>query len=192
MNNFLKNAVLLSHKIIEELIRPGDIVVDATCGRGYDSLFLANLIGETGRVFCFDIQKEALESTGLLLANKGLDKRAELILDSHEKLKEYIKVSPAVFMFNLGYLPSGDHNITTMAKSTVQALQAALEILAESGVISLVSYSGHPGGKEEQDALIEYLGNLDQKVYEVLETRFINQFNNPAVLYIIFKSGGKK
>ena len=40
------------------------IGVDATCGRGKDTLFLANIFKE---VYAFDIQDEAIESTKELL-----------------------------------------------------------------------------------------------------------------------------
>ena len=44
-------------------IKEGDTVADFTMGNGYDTLFFSKNVGESGRVFAFDIQPAALEST---------------------------------------------------------------------------------------------------------------------------------
>lgn len=47
----LKNARHLAARYMEEILRPGDIAVDATMGNGKDTQFLCELVGETGRVY---------------------------------------------------------------------------------------------------------------------------------------------
>ena len=37
-------------------VRTGDVVVDATCGNGLDSLWLARAVGRSGKLYAFDIQ----------------------------------------------------------------------------------------------------------------------------------------
>ena len=49
--------------------------------------------------------------------------------------------------FNLGYLPGGDKGIITISKTTLLALEAAKKMLIPGGLISLVVYVGHPGGR---------------------------------------------
>lgn len=49
--------------------------------------------------------------------------------------------------FNLGYLPCGDKATITKSETTLQALEAAKRILTPGGLISLVVYVGHPGGR---------------------------------------------
>ena len=53
---------LHKHFILEHL-GEGDICVDFTMGNGGDTLFLSKTVGETGKVYAFDIQEEALTST---------------------------------------------------------------------------------------------------------------------------------
>jgi ubiquinone/menaquinone biosynthesis C-methylase UbiE len=53
-------------------VRPGDTVVDATCGTGQDTVALARAVGETGQVFSFDIQKKALLLTEARLHSHGI------------------------------------------------------------------------------------------------------------------------
>ena len=82
--DFAQNALGLSHKFIYEHVSPGNVCIDATAGRGRDTLFLCELVGESGKVFAFDIQEEAINSTRELLnANK---KSATLFLECHSKM----------------------------------------------------------------------------------------------------------
>jgi hypothetical protein len=39
-----------------QVLRPGDTAVDATCGNGHDSLFMAQCIGPSGRLHAVDLQ----------------------------------------------------------------------------------------------------------------------------------------
>ena len=55
------------HSIIRSQIPEGGVYVDATMGNGHDTLFLCEMAGENGSVWAFDIQDQALESTGNLL-----------------------------------------------------------------------------------------------------------------------------
>ena len=52
-----------AHDIWRRVVRPGDTCVDATCGNGYDSMFLASLIGPTGHLIMLDIQVGQSTST---------------------------------------------------------------------------------------------------------------------------------
>ena len=48
-------ALQVAHQFIESHVRPGAFCIDATAGRGNDTVFLASLVGETGKVLAFDI-----------------------------------------------------------------------------------------------------------------------------------------
>ena len=57
-------------------------------------------------------------------------------------------------MFNLGYLPGGDHAIVTKPESTVSAIVQTYRLLRMGGLISVLCYRGHVGGMEESLAVI--------------------------------------
>jgi hypothetical protein len=61
-------------------------------------------------------------------------------------------------MFNLGYLPNGDHAITTRLDSTIPAIEAAYQLLRPAGIMTIIAYPGHPGGREELRAVRDTLG----------------------------------
>ena len=56
----------------------------------------------------------------------------------------------------------------TRGNSTIQAIESLLELLKVGGLIVLVVYHGHEGGKEEKDALIAYVQQLPQSYAHVL------------------------
>ncbi len=180
-------ALEFSQGQIARVIEPGDTVLDATCGNGKDTLFLAEGVGPGGKVFAFDIQDAAIEATAKLLAGKGLLERASMHRDSHENILQYIRVPLKAAMFNLGYLPGGDHAAITIPESTIRALEGALSLLLPRGLVSVVAYSGHPGGEYEKDMVREFLAKLDQRQYAVLNYEFINQINHPPQLFLIEK-----
>ena len=183
----LKNSLIISHELVSKVVQPGDIVVDATMGNGNDTLFLANLVGDTGKVFAFDVQQLALDNTKKRLMDAGLLERAELILDGHQNIGKYVPTGIRAVMFNLGYLPKGDHNIGTKAETTIAAIENSMELLCKEGIVMLVIYYGGDSGFEEKDAVLEYFKTLDCKKYSVLVHDFVNQVNCPPIAVCIEK-----
>ena len=100
------SALNIIHRIIEEKVQPGDICIDATAGRGNDTLFLAKLVGETGHVTAFDIQQDAVDSTRALLEANGMSDRADVLLKSHSEMDEVCEEGTvSCITFNFGWLP---------------------------------------------------------------------------------------
>lgn len=184
----LKNTVNLSKFFVKEYIKPGDVVVDATAGNGKDTLFLAQKVGEKGLVYAFDVQNLAIQRTKSLLKKHGLLERVKLIQDGHENIDVYLSAQkPSCIMFNLGYLPNSDHRIITKPDTTLKALEKSLKLLAPAGIISIVTYQGHPGGYEEHSAVISFTRKIDQRHFSVVHCKFINQINDPPELILIEK-----
>ena len=119
------NTLGLAHEFLRRSVRPGDVCVDATAGRGRDTALLCRLAGADGRVLAFDVQPEAVRQTQALLAEEGL--RAEVYLDSHANLLRYLPPeSVQAVVFNLGRLPGGGpHHFTTPGR-TPPALSVGL------------------------------------------------------------------
>lgn len=117
MGNIIKSTTDLALHIAREYIRPGGVIVDATCGNGHDTLALAEAarsiaeaareISATGaansdicsdstiKLFAFDIQQDAINATGRLLMSEGFinelsDGSIRLICDSHAKMDQYL------------------------------------------------------------------------------------------------------
>lgn len=138
-----------AHQAIAQVLRTGQQAVDATVGNGYDTLFLARQVGPSGHVHGFDIQPEAIEETHRRLKAANLNDHVSLHLKSHEFLSTSLSSPPSAIVFNLGYLPGGDHALTSSPETTRSALKQALELLLSGGVLSVMAYPDHPGGAEE-------------------------------------------
>ena len=74
----LQSARHIALEVFEKTLAPGDRAVDATMGRGRDTLALCRLVGEAGRVYAFDVQLAALLETRALLESEGMLCRASL------------------------------------------------------------------------------------------------------------------
>ena len=171
-----------SKRIISE-IENKNIAVDMTCGRGNDTLFLAENFKQ---VYAFDIQECAINDTNKLLNDNSLN-NYKLFNDSFINIDKYDINNIDCVMYNLGYLPKGDKSIHTISTDTLESLKKVLKLMNKDGIISICFYPGFPSGKEESILLDNYLRTIDQKEFDVLKYDFINQVNNPPYLVLIRK-----
>ncbi len=182
--NVLKNTTALALTMCLQYADPEGTAVDATCGNGHDTLWLAERFA---RVYGFDIQESAIEATRARLKEEGVE-NVELIHDSHAKMADYIKERPRVIVFNLGYLPGGDKSISTESGSTLDALAAALKMLDVDGLLCITMYQGHCEGYLERLKVLDWAKSLDKGLYHCIRTDMVNQPNRPPeVLWITKK-----
>jgi 16S rRNA C1402 N4-methylase RsmH len=138
--------------------------IDATAGNGFDTEFLARAVGAKGRVYAFDVQDCAIQSTRKRLEEAGLLGRVSLIQTDHAHMREELACGMRgqiqLICFNLGYLPNGDHEITTQSGSTVQALHESLLLLNPGGALSVIAYRGHHGGMAEAESVGRFFTEL--------------------------------
>lgn len=176
------------HSFIEGHVKPGDICIDATMGNGNDTALLSKLAGEKGHVIAFDIQQAALEHTREKLEKEKCPRNYELLLISHEKMGEYAgEHTVSCITFNLGYLPGGDHKLSTKADSSIRAMETGLELLEKKGLMTVCIYSGGDSGFEEKDAVLSYIKGLDPKKYLVIVSEYANRPNHPPIPVLIIK-----
>lgn len=186
LNNMV-DLLELQKRFILAHLRPGDVAVDCTMGNGNDTAFLSETVGETGRVYAFDIQEAAIESTRAHLATLGCPENYTLIHASHHRILEFVKESPKAVMFNLGYLPgSGKKQVTTLRETTMEAVRGALSILASDGILLVAVYPGHEEGRLEGEMLGEYFATLDRRLICCSCFKIVNSPTSPY-FYIVEK-----
>lgn len=171
--SLLSRPMTCAHDWISRIVSPGDAVVDATAGNGHDTVFLARLAGPSGQVHAFDVQKEAICATRERLEKEGLLTPAvRLHLASHDRLAELVGGPVKAVVFNLGYLPGGDKKTVTRTESTLAALKQAAALIAPNGLLSVMCYPGHEGGKEEAEAVEAFLSRLPHHSWRAANTSF--------------------
>lgn len=179
-----------AHQFQQTALRPGDLAIDATAGNGHDTLFLAQTVGPSGHVYAFDLQPEALAKTQQRLDSACIE-HVTLINASHTRMSAAIPHEShgqiGGIMFNLGYLPGGDKSIRTDTKSTLKAIEQSLSLLRGGGCLTIIAYTGHPGGKEEADDVAQLLHALPSKQYELTEPETNPEMTAPPQLYVVYK-----
>ena len=182
--NIIKNITEFSHYLALSYLDDDSVCIDATVGRGNDTLFLCE---NSKFVYGFDIQPEAIDDTKKLLNNHGLN-NYELYCMSHEFLLETIKQDVDFIIFNLGYLPKGNKDITTTNTTTIEAIKQSLQLLKKGGAVLIVMYHGHQQGKIEREDLLEFCRLLDKGEFHVGYISFPNQPSTSPEILIINKN----
>lgn len=183
----------LAHDLISDILRPGDIAMDATVGNGHDALFLAQQVDPSGHVYGFDIQQAAIDATLEKFRQADLC-QLTLFHASHAKMSakipEQCHGNIKAIMFNLGYLPGSDKSVITRTESTLAALTAATQILAAGGIVTVMAYPGHQGGDTETGQVEQWMERLDSGQFTV-ETFYSTENKDTAPRLFVIRKAGK-
>ena len=187
MIELLRRQTRLAQAFVGDVAQFGDIVIDATIGTGMDTLFLADAVGDEGKVYAYDVQQCAIEHS---IQRLGKKKKSVVFYNhGHEHIlrdsKTWDNASIKAVMFNLGYLPGGNKEIYTKKKSTLLALEGSLEILIPGGVITVCTYA-HESGQIENEAVLYWAKNLG-KGYTTHRFQTLNRNGSPE-LFLIMKN----
>ena len=174
----------LAHSQWSHIIRPGiDSAIDATCGNGYDSIYLAKMLfslddpidytSMKSELVCVDIQKQACESTRDQLAQwmdpSILEKHVQIVHSSHSPLpRPKDDSSVALVVWNLGYLPnSNEKELYTQMESTISSIVDAALMVRIGGMLSITSYpKTNPKENCAVHGLVEALALLSSKEHD--------------------------
>ncbi len=178
------SLVTEAHKTIQGALSADSMTLDATMGNGHDTLFLAR---HSAKVYAFDIQQAALDTTYQQVGKHHFTDKVVLIHDSHERICLHIPADKkmGVIMFNLGYLPRGDTAIITKTMSTLSALDQALKILSPNGIISILCYPGHTGGQEEMTTVTNWYQQLNSHQFAITIIHSMQETDQSPRLFIL-------
>lgn len=176
----IERIIPFAHSKVKDIIKESDIVIDATCGNGHDTLFLSKI---AHHVFAFDIQEQAILETKAMLEQQNVT-NVTVIQDSHISFKKHNIDNPKVIMYNLGYLPGADHSVTTLASTTILSITEGLEILSVHGLIAITVYPGHQEGLLESMELEQFVSLLPSTQFNVLKYQMLNKNKSPYNILI--------
>ena len=183
----MKLTALAQQFIAESPLRD-PVAIDATAGNGLDTVFLAEWVGEKGQVHAFDIQQCALQNTLHRLKQAGLDQRVSLHCASHDAMPDFLPADArgriGACMFNLGYLPGGDHTIYTGRDTTLKALGLAAGLLCSGGRMTVLCYPGHESGRSETAAVVSWFDSLPRTEFDCEPTIKNTQADSPILLQL--------
>ena len=67
-------------------IKPGSVVIDLACGKGIYSMFLSEIVGETGLIYAVDLWKEGLLLLEEQIEKKGITNIKTLLTDASKQI----------------------------------------------------------------------------------------------------------
>lgn len=174
-----------AHALWQKILHENDTAIDATAGNGHDTLVLSRLI-KTGKLYAIDIQAEALRKTKEKIEQEHPGYEPIIYINaSHATFPSNIPLhSIRLIVYNLGYLPGGDKNLTTQTSSTLTSLENALDLLTPGGALSLMLYPGHAEGEIEAKAVVEFAKNLPALKYEISHQTHPDNPKSPSLLWI--------
>lgn len=154
-----------AHAWLKPVLAPGATALDATCGNGHDTLFLARAVAPGGTVHAFDLQTAAIERSRRRLEAAATGSSLHWYRQDHAGVGKALgEIRLDAAMFNLGWLPRSDSNIITTPASTTAALAAALALLRPGARLTVICYRGHAGGAGEAAAVQKWLESAPARV----------------------------
>ncbi|MBW6512569.1 MAG: rRNA methyltransferase [Desulfuromonadaceae bacterium] len=195
MKTQLTHMVSWAHRLLAEVLQPGDLAVDLTSGNGHDTLFLWRQVGVTGTVLSFDLQPRALTASAQRLRAEGAvvacgeggdaaTAGVRFILADHAQVNDYLIAAPQAAIANLGFLPGGDQTLVTRPQSTLAALRALCARLVGGGRIAVVAYIGHPGGREEGELVERFCAELPPEQWRTIKLTTLNRRDAPWLMVL--------
>ncbi len=183
-----QSPVKLAHLYWKSLVKPGDTVIDATCGNGWDTIQLAQLVFPRGKVFSYDIQNKALVQAQKNAENSlPLECQAQIhyCRACHSEFSSDLSFeSVSLVVYNLGYLPGSNKEVITLTETTLNSIRAAQGLLKPKGWISIITYPRHTGGFDEEQAIMEFARALSPLKWNVCYHSWINRLKGPNLLIL--------
>ena len=179
-----------AHAYWRQLLKPGNLVIDATCGNGHDTLVLTAICATSGgKVIAIATQEAAIKNTRERINGnipEPLQKNVDYYRQCHSTFPAHIAAnSAALIVYNLGYLPGGNKELTTLRSTTLQSLEAALPLISPGGAISIMCYPGHSEGKIAAEAVGNFAASLNPKEWSCCHHRWVNRTASPSLLLIL-------
>lgn len=174
----------LSHRYWQQILKKGDVVIDATCGNGKDTLYLASLVLPEGHLYAMDIQEQAILQTRELLS--GHDPQSiDILKQSHITFpKKILPNTVKGIIYNFGYLPGSNKAITTDSASSLESVMQACPLVCSGGFISLTCYPGHAEGAIEESILLNFCQSLPPQIWNVCYHQFYNRDKAPSLIFL--------
>lgn len=102
-------------KLFGKYVRPDMTVVDMGCGLGFNSMGLARLVGNSGKVVALDIQQKMLDVVMKRAKKRGIENRIEPHLALKNDLNLYVKAQFILAFYMVHEVPDPDRLMAQVA-----------------------------------------------------------------------------
>ena len=134
---------LINSNVLKEVLplKPGFVIMDLACGKGMYSIFLSEIVGETGLVYAMDLWEEGLQ----LLVKEMDEKNINNILPMLDDATKEIEIDD--YSVDLCLMATVLHDFEEMNKSGA-VLQQVKTLLKPGGYLAVIEFKkieGPPG-----------------------------------------------
>ena len=122
-------------------VEAGSVLLDLACGKGMYSMFLSEIVGETGLIYAVDLWEEGLQ----ILGKKIEEKKTTNILPLHNDVTEAIEIDDD--SVDICLMATVLHDFEEMHKSGA-VLQQVRTVLKPGGCLAVIEFKkieGPPG-----------------------------------------------
>lgn len=122
-------------------VEPGSVVLDLACGRGIYSMFLSEIVGDTGLLYAVDLWEEGLQLLGKEIDEKNITNILPMLNDATQK----IEIDD--YSVDVCLMASVLHDFEEMNKSG-NVIEQVKTILNPGGYLAVIEFkkvSGPPG-----------------------------------------------
>lgn len=171
----------LWHQILKDTFKGQDnlIIIDATCGNGHDTLFLAQNFPKS-QIHALDFDLVAIKNT-----KKNCNNYKNIIYHNmNYKYINKITKNVDIILYNTGYLPRSKIDLSLFSiEDLLISLKKSLSILKPTGIIVLMIYQGHDAGKS-LEAVTNFCKNLNKYEYISFVYKTLNTSLAPSLILI--------
>ncbi|MCF8127591.1 MAG: class I SAM-dependent methyltransferase [Deltaproteobacteria bacterium] len=159
-------------KLFGKYVLPDMTVVDLGCGLGFNTMGMAKLVGDKGRVVALDIQQEMLDGVMRRAGKMGLERRIEPHLATETDLRLKVDAQFILAFYMVHEVPDQDRFLAQVADN-----------LSAKGRFMMVEPPLHVSEKNFQKSIAqaEKSGLLFEESYKILFGKTA-VFTKPAIL----------
>ena len=172
----LINSDLLKNELP---LKPGSVVLDLACGKGVYSMFLSEIVGDTGLVYAVDLWEEGLQILGKKIEDKNITNILPMLNDATKEI-EIDDYSDDVCL-----MATVLHDFEGMNKSGV-VLEQVKTILKPGGHLAVIEFkkiNGPPGpskkirlSEDETEKMVIDYGFKKVKTVDIGEYNYLMIF----------------
>ena len=122
-------------------VKPGSVVLDLACGKGVYSMFLSEIVGDTGLIYAVDLWEEGLQLLGKEIEEKNIDNISPILNDATKE----IEIDD--YSVDVCFMATVLHDFEEINKSGV-VLEQVKNILKPGGHLAVIEFKkidGPPG-----------------------------------------------
>jgi ubiquinone/menaquinone biosynthesis C-methylase UbiE len=163
-------------------IKSGSVVIDLACGKGIYSMFLSEIVGETGMIYAVDLWEEGLLLLEEQIEQKGISNILPMLTDATKQ------IDIDDFSTDVCLMATVLHDFEEANKADT-VLEEIKTLLKPNGCLAIIEFKkneGPPGppkhirlSEDEVEKMVTRHGFVKKKTVDIGEYNYLMTFLSP-------------